>query len=159
MTSAAINSNFPLTSMKIPRTTVVLYPAETHLPVLRTPKIWVCCYNFTIHNNTPILTIMTTDLYQTILSEESERVCFAFEPKYIPGEPGAYPITVANLFMRSYYKRDLDWDKDHLYTPADIDKPEEKYTTLYMFPEVDSRVKESAGRVRCINISISRSGL
>ncbi|KAF1993394.1 hypothetical protein P154DRAFT_477630 [Amniculicola lignicola CBS 123094] len=92
---------------------------------------------------------------QQILSQgEAVRLCFRFKPQDIPGIPGARSITVANAFMQLNFKRNFDWDKDYVYTPAGIDEVKDgTRRKLYMFLDVNKHANPTFQTLLCYQVA------
>ncbi|KAH9870928.1 hypothetical protein J1614_006500, partial [Plenodomus biglobosus] len=82
----------------------------------------------------------------------SDSAC-ASKPQYIPGEPGARPITIANAFMQLTFHRDFNWDRDYVYTPAGIDDigPVAR-RNLFLFLDVDVHANATYNTLLCYQI-------
>lgn len=93
---------------------------------------------------------MNADTQETLPQAEAIRLCFRFKPQDIPGIPGARSITVANAFMEANFHREFDWEKDYVYTPADIDQTTRK---LFMFLDVNKDASPTFQTLRCYTVA------
>jgi hypothetical protein len=93
---------------------------------------------------------MDANAQETLPKAEAIRFCFRFRPQDIPGEPGARSITVANAFMEVNFQRRFDWEKDYVYTPADIDKTTRK---LFMFLDVNKHASPTPKTLSCYTVA------